>query len=579
MNIELNIVGDIIKRVQGSIYMKKYLKDTWSMYLIIFVLCFMLFLYEPLLMYMSNVSDFWFSINTLFKMTSLLFIVIFIIMSVVLNAIYFLSKKNDKKTFKIMTIIAFVVFFSCYVQGNYLVGNLPVLDGSKIIWSDYKVDWIISIVLWIIVIGGTIFAVKKFTLNKMSKYVGFISLAIFLMLTVSLLTTYLTTECVEEKEFLSLPTYKNINKYSKDKNFVIFLLDCVDSRSFIVRLNKDIENKDMLKDFTYYPDTMSVHGYTDESVPLILSGKVYQNEKPIKDWATEMYKDSPLFKLMEDNNYELNVYDEYFFYNDLSAERISNLYDYKNNKEKVYENLSKFKFWKQEVKYILFRYLPSFIKKYSFIETMYFRPRDLVNRDDLTEKSFFVFSNDSNYKAFKQFEVKLEDKKNFKFIHLHGAHEPWNLDKKFNKIKKGTYDTGIDSSIAITYEYLKLLKDNNIYDNTNLIIMADHGFLKSGYSDGRQNPLFLVKAANEKHDKMQVSNKPISFVDLDGMYKDLMDGKKSKDLFINIPDKRTRRFLKYTFNNKNVMTEYETKDKAWETSKMYETGKKFSKSW
>ena len=37
--------------------MKKYLKETWYMYVITFVFCFMMFLYEPLVMFLNNTAD------------------------------------------------------------------------------------------------------------------------------------------------------------------------------------------------------------------------------------------------------------------------------------------------------------------------------------------------------------------------------------------------------------------------------------------------------------------------------------------------------------------------------------------
>jgi len=556
--------------------MKKYLKETWSAYVLSFVFCYMLFFYEPLTMYLSNVSDFWFGINTMFNMTSLLFLLVLLIMIIGLNVVYFLNRKKDKKIFKIITIILFVVFFCSYIQGNYLVGNLPLLDGSKIIWSDYKVDWIISIVLWIFVIGLVIILIKKITLNKMIKYTGFVGLAIFIMLSLSLTTSYFTSKDVTGDNFIPLTTNKDLNKYSRDKNFVILLLDCVNSTSYMKQLNKDDTFKDMLKDFTYYPDMMSYHGYTDESIPLILTGKIYKNEAPIVEWSTEAYKNSHLFDLMEKNEYELNVYDPHLLYADSSSKRITNLFDSETN---GYKGIRKTLFWKQEIKYIMFRYLPSFLKKFSSISSMSYRMSLLINKENRIKNDIYEEANEAVYKELKNREFTFVDNKVFKFIHTNGAHEPYTTNKKLEPINNATYHDAVDSSLTLTKYYLEMLKDNNVYDNTVIIIMADHGFRNEDSQKGKQNPIFFIKGINDKHDKMKTSNKPISFVDLDGLYDDLIAGKKTSDLFSNIPDKRVRTYLSYTFQHKERMVEYETKDKAWETDKMYRTGKVFEKKW
>ncbi len=558
--------------------MKKYLNETWSMYVLVFAFCFMLFLYEPLTMYLGNISDFWFGISTMFKMSFLLFLIVFIMMVIGFNIVFLINKKKDKKFYKTCTMIMFIVFFCSYIQGNYLVGNLPLLDGSEIIWSNYKVDWLISLVLWIVAIGLVIFLVKKLTLNKMVKYVGFVGLAIFLMLSVSLSTSILTSKEGIEKDFIPLTTNKDINKYSSDKNFVILLLDCVNSTSFMNQLKKDANFKDMLNDFTYYPDMMSYHGYTDESIPLILTGKIYRNDAPIVEWSTNAYKESYLFDLMEKNGYELDIYDTNLLYSDKSAKRINNLIDYEKNEKLIYNSINKISFWKQEIKYILFRYLPSYLKRFSSISSMSYRIGLMVGKSYRLDNDFFESQNEDVLSVLKKNKISIVDNRVFKFIHTNGAHEPYTTNKNFEPIDNPTYYDAIDSSLSLTKIYLEMLKENNVYDNTVIIIMADHGFRTEESHNGKQNPIFLVKGINETHKGMKTSNKPLSFVDLDGMYEDLILGKNSSELFSTIPDKRVRQYLSYSFQHKEKMIEYETKDKAWETEKMYKTGKVYRKS-
>ncbi len=530
--------------------MKKYLKETWSAYVLSFVFCYMLFFYEPLTMYLSNVSDFWFGINTMFNMTSLLFLLVLLIMIIGLNVVYFLNRKKDKKIFKIITIILFVVFFCSYIQGNYLVSNLPLLDGSIIIWSDYKVDWIISIVLWIFVIGLVIILIKKLTLNKMIKYTGFVGLAIFIMLSLSLTSNFLTIKGLKHKDFIPLVTYNNINRYSKEKNLVVLLLDCVDSKAFMDRMNLDNDFNGMLKDFTYYPNTMSVHGFTDESIPLILTGEVYQNEKPLIEWATDAYKKSPLFSMLENNGYQLDVYEKDILYNDETALRIGNIINYDNN-EKI---ISKIKFWKQEIKYIMFRYLPSILKRFSKIEEMHFGVLYLDNKSAIASNRFYDIKNSTTIEMIKRENVVKDDSKVFKFIHVLGAHAPWNIGKNYKQIKNGNYEDGIDAALTFTKDYLNFLKNNNLYDNSAVVIMSDHGFKTKDNNGGRQNPIFFVKGINEKRNKMETSNKALSFVDLNEMYNDLINDKKSNELFSNISSGRVRRFLFYKDANTKFMT-------------------------
>lgn len=546
--------------------MKKYFKDIWYMYVITFVFCFMLFLYEPLIMFLNNDADFWFSIGTMFKKTGLLFLIVFIALLVVFNIIYFLNKDKSKKIFKICTIILFIIFICSYIQGNYLVGNLPVLDGTVIDWSKYKLDWIISIILWIVVIVGVIFAIRKLTLEKTVKYAGFVGVGIFVMLTLSLTTTYLSSSG-SKKDFVPIVTYKNITKYSEDKNFIILLLDCTDSKAFYKRLNADDDFKDVFNDFTYYPDTMSGHPFTTESIPLVLTGKYFKNDGDITTWSTEAYKESGLFNSVISSEYELDVYENKLLYYDSSATRISNVSD---NKE-AEGMISNKRFIRQELKYILFRYLPSFLKKYSKIDEMHFGVQYLSDAKSNLDEKYFDGTNEEMINIIRNNNIEKVEDKIFKYIHLEGSHAPYTFDKNYKTKKNATYEDEIDGCLTLVKEYLNKLKENGVYDNSAIIIMADHGFRTEENGNQRMNPIFFVKGMDEKNKSMKISNKPIHFTDLNDLYKDLLEGKKNNELFKDIPNTRVRTYMEYN-NGKDYdgpMIEYETKGKAWEKDKLY----------
>ncbi len=551
--------------------MKDYFKETWGMYVIVFVFCFMHLLYEPLLLYINNVADFWFDISTMFKMSFFWFAILLLIILIILNTVYFLNRNKNKKIFNTCVIILFVIFICSYIQGNFLVGNLPLLDGKSIAWNNYIGDWIISVILWIVVILGVIFAIKKKSLKKVLMYSGFISIAIFLMLSSSLLTQYIANHESLDKDFISITTTKNISEYSDNKNFIILLLDGVDSRSFIQEVNKYDDFNGIFNDFTYFPDTMSGHPFTMESIPLILTGKYYENEEPINTWSTKAYKESVLFNMIEENDYKLNVYEKELLYNDKSATRIENMHT--DN----FDSVKRMKFLKQEMKYVLFRYLPSFLKRFSNIESMDFSA-DIVKKYRDDDKPF----NDQNQdfiKVIRESNIDIVDEKVFKFIHLEGAHVAFTFDKDLNDKENANYYDEVDGCITIVKEYLERLKKSNIYDNSIIIVMSDHGFNVKEITEGRQNPILFVKGFNEKRDKMNISDKPVHYVDLMEMYSDLFSGKRSNELFNNISKDRTRRYLMYDWplTDSTAMIEYETRDKAWETEKMKATGKEYKR--
>ena len=149
------------------------------------------------------------------------------------------------------------------------------------------------------------------------------------------------------------------------------------------------------------------------------------------------------------------------------------------------------------------------------------------------------------------------------------------MNKDFEKIENGTYEEKIESSIVVIEKYLDRIKESGQYDNSVIIILADHG--NNGYDPvGRQNPILYIKGINEKNIKMKVSDKKVSYDDLNqSIYYDLLDGKKSDDLLTNIDKNRKRRFIWYKDYDK--LYEQVLDGHAWETDKLKNTGKKYER--
>lgn len=232
----------------------------------------MMFVYEPITMFLNNPNDLWFDINTLLPVIGVLFVICLLVVFIIYLLTYFVTKKviRKDKIFKYSLIVGFVLLITTYIEGNYLAGMLPSLDGGAIIWSNYAKASIISLAVLIVVSVITGILIKKIKLDKTITSLKYVSLVIGAMLFVSLLTTTMTSSNLN-KGINVTATTKNLENYSDDENFIIFLLDAVDSRMF----NKIAEAKKynkILKDFTYYPDTMSTYPFTRDSIPFILSG-------------------------------------------------------------------------------------------------------------------------------------------------------------------------------------------------------------------------------------------------------------------------------------------------------------------
>ena len=228
---------------------------------------------------------------------------------------------------------------------------------------------------------------------------------------------------------------------------------------------------------------------------------------------------------------------------------------------------------KEQKRFILFKYLPFPLKFLSNIEELNFDrgklnyDLDLFNNNDIVAYNFYRNGNlvETNNKVFK-------------FIHLEGAHVPFDLDNKVSYVGvgKGTYYDKVESSIHIIDAFLKQLKETGVYDNSAIIIMSDHGYALGNGSFDRQNPIFLVKGVDEHHELIS-SDLAISYTDLEKLYSELINNEKGDDLFSDVDPDKKRKVIVYRYGRENHMVEYVQNGKAWEEKKLVPTGKEYQR--
>lgn len=532
-------------------------------YILSFVIAFIVFIHEPIMLYASNMDDLWFDFMTMIKPSILLFFIFFALLVFIYTLVKLISRKDH--LYNLVLVISFIVLFASYIQGNYMLKKLPALDGTTIVWKGFLVQNIITAIVWIILITTYIIVIKKFGIKKIIDVSWKISLAIFIMLFVSSASTLMTTK----KVFMSKQDITSMKKYysdfSSDRNFIIFLVDAVDSKKFATVL-KDTKYKNMLNDFTYYPDTLAYYPYTKQAIPLILTGQVSKNEDDYYTYYNKAFDKSPLLNRLNKENYNINIYDNEFKWVTKKSVMVTNAVSTTRTVKLV-------PFAKNELKYVAYKYLPFAFKRFVHIEKM-----DFTSAKTITNDEPYIWNNIHNYALINENQVNITKEKRFKFIHTSGAHVPFVEDEELHWVdeKESSYTTELKSTMKLIDAYFNMLKDNDIYDNSVIILMADHGYMWK--EDGtRFNPILYIKGINEKSDKMRISNKRVSQTDFMDAYDELLDGKKSESLFKNISDNRKRNCVWYEYTKENHMIEYIQTGNAWDNKTLSKTGREFNR--
>jgi len=535
--------------------MKKFLHRYKGALILAFAASFMVFICEQIISYSSNVQDFWYDIYLLFPILIFEFLLSFAFIS----AVFILLKKYKKKLYRVFYMLAVALYVALYIEGNFLVGFLPGLNGDTIIWKEYIGQMILSTLVWIAIFVVAIILFKKLKFKKFEKYSIYAMAIISVLLFSSCIFQLFTTDALVEKNSIAT-TEDNINDISNKENFIIFVVDTVDAVRFHNELKK-LGKEEIFNDFTFFKDTMSIYPNTKFSVPQILTGMEFKNETSFKDYCIKAYDESPLFKELEKRDYTMNLYNIDFPYQGENYKRFANVY-----KE---DHINFIELLKNQLRLVAFKYFPYPVKKFTHIEYLNFR----LSRKPTNGKKLFEYGNYYHFYRWQEEDVNVVDHNNFIYLHLEGAHSPYDTDYDMNVYPghSSNYTNKVGSTIRVMEEYLKRVKDSGYYDNSVIIFMSDHGYGGPTHK-GRQNAVLLVKGIDEHH-KFTVSDTKVSFDELQDAYLDLLKKKKSTEIFP--VSKEERRLLYYVYLKDCDVTEQKTTGHAWETNLLKDTGVKY----
>ncbi|MBQ9505210.1 MAG: hypothetical protein IJU93_09400 [Lachnospiraceae bacterium] len=544
--------------------------DIFVIAMLSLVFSFMLFIFAPVELYKANHNDMWFDIYTMLSVVVIAFAACFIANFVVLM----LLRSFCLPLFKVVFTVEAVCLLCLYIHGNFMVQSLPSLDGHYIVWDKYRLQMVISLVVTVILSAGTAIVIKKLGFKRFYRASSLACLFLFALLSITLMLEIATAgdrhRILAHKTTDSV-TVKDEMLYSKEANYIILLLDKVDSSVFNDIALSDNELSAMLDGFTYYRDAMGIFPRTKFAVPLVLTGEKYTNKGYFEDYYRDGLKVSPILNALRENDYEVSLY-----------ERESSV-TLEEDAAQKYENIlseplrisSRKAFLGLIMRLVMFKYAPYGLKSLFDAEAV-----ELSGvRDSRCEYPLFSWEDRPFYDMLLNEEVELTDNRIFKFIHLEGAHSPYNLlgDMTVVEDDTSTYEEKARACTQLIKTYLDVLKKNDLYDNSVLVIMADHGEqdgnLTIPHGEFGQNPLLLMKGVGEHHE-LSISQAPVYFGELQTAFIRLLEGQDGGKAFdAKEGDEVSRLFYYYKMKEEKTFHEYEQQGKAYDNDKFKETGR------
>lgn len=465
--------------------MKKYIKKFVAT-LIFSAFAFYTFLFfAPTEVYLGNTLDFLVSIKSVVLVLLVLATTSSVVFSVVVSFL-------PIKVLKIVNLGVFGITLCFYIQALFLNGSLTQLNGEEQVIS--KETYISNIAIWIAIFA--VVFIFWFVCKKMKKekvYISgtkYVAVALIIMQFVGCVSLFLNYDnSTSQLKTLYLSSEGRF-ELSKDKNVVCFILDHADGMTVDLALNDDPNMFEGFEGFTYYPDHIYTHGRTFPALTYLITKEKYFYNLPFQDYFNNASENSEFLASLDTLCEDVRVYTEARYLGVSAMKKIDNLSsDYSNN----LSDLKILGFIKQTLKISAFRELPYLLKGFFAYRTEDVNSESLIAKDEVApvndDLEFYNSINDKRLSINKTYSSA------FRLYHMFGPHPGAKINENAEYVAQASVSQALRGNMKIIKTYIQQLKDLGIYDNTTIIITADHGNF-TGDVRNPQNCILMVKEAN-----------------------------------------------------------------------------------
>lgn len=446
-------------------YGKKFFSAFAVSIFTIFTVCF----FSPMEIYMGNIIEFKFSASTAALILAVFSFALATILSV---AISFLPPK----ILRIVNLFIFSGGLCVYIQSMLLNGSMGSLTGDTDIYSPALI--IGNILIWIAVFAVVFAAwllLKKF---KKAKYMfsgmRFAALALVLMQLVGFFSLYLNLDSDVNKLKNSYFTDDGRFELSKGENTVYFIIDTCDGDLVEQALEQYPDMFDGFGGFTYFPNMTTTHSRTFPSITYLLSGQMCYFDKPYPQYVNEAFENSTFIDDIDALGTDIRLYTEPQYIGESVLDKIDNHVFYDSSS---LSSMNISGFIKQSLKVSAYRGAPYAAKKrFEYTSAS-------VNKASMKKiPGQSVLFNDVQFCAdikTQDFSLSKNYTKSFRLHHLVGSHPGANINANGNFQQGVSLAEAARGCLHLIEEYMNRLKQQGVFDNTTIIITADHGYSAS----------------------------------------------------------------------------------------------------
>lgn len=486
---------------------KKYFKRVLTVLPATAAICFTVFFFAPLEIFLGNIIEFEFSMqNTIIYLFST---------SVALTAILvFIEAFLPKNILQLVNVGIFALATAMFVQSQFLNGQMHSLTGDE---SNYSLKLlIVNSLIWVLIIAGFyvgfFIAKRKKKTKPYRKSLSWISLALVVIQLAGVSASFISAPKTDlgKDNFLALDGEFTL---SKNENVIYFIIDTGDSYAVNCALEKYPDMFDSLDGFTYYPNSVSFHSRTYPSIPYLLTKQMCYFDVPYTDYISQAHQSSTFLEDIKATGADIRLYTNSSYVDDSVDGVVDNFKKYDSASLSA---VKPFYLIKKMLKISLYRILPYVFKDYFEYSS------NEINEQVVNNIHSGISENDVAYaKYLREHGLTINKKydKAFRFYHFWGTHSGCLLDENANMgLILNDFASTMRGCIRIIEEYIQEMKRLGVYEQSTIIITADHGSSasKTGTIDvaGAPTSIMLVKPAGSYGTPIKTSNAPVCHDDL-----------------------------------------------------------------
>ena len=438
------------------------------------------------------------------------------------------------RAFNAALILTFCFGVCCYVQAMFLNTGLPSADGNAIIWTDYQGPAAVSAVVWLLILVVPLM-LSKLNRKAAQGLAAIVSVALVIVQGVgvaSLFAELETVPVVDGKTVYTADQYtlteQGMFTVSPKSNVIVFCLDTYDTNVLLRIQQVAPELFDELTGFTWYQDSVGSMIPTRYGAPFLFTGTFPDPEKEVHDFLVDRHERASFLADMYDANYSIGLYTDTTGTASMPEDRTRELvYDKTININPPEEDqpsvLDERGMIKAMATCALYRDLPWLAKPFCWFYTDEINKGMAVKDESLPpDLTPYTIDDAAWFVKLKNRGLSIDPEADgyagaYRFIHLLGTHGPYIINAKGEHIEGfSDLETVAQGSLYMVDEYIRMLKELGVYDQSTIIITADHGdwYLTRVPLTVPTSPIMIVKPAYAPDEPMQISKAPISAYDV-----------------------------------------------------------------